>query len=96
MIFHYPYLLLTAKHLNKVECVVIICNGKDCKKKGYELKRAVKKQLKENGCFKKSLVMCTKCNGMCKQGPIVGVQPANEWVTKANKKKVAKLLDKVC
>jgi NADH:ubiquinone oxidoreductase subunit E len=83
-----------AKDLHNLECVILICNGSDCKKKGAsELKKAAKRHLKDSGKFRDALIMCTKCNGHCKKGPIVGVQPANKWLTKASKAKLKDLLD---
>ena len=80
-----------AKNPNDIEHVVMICSGKDCTKRGAkDLGKALRNCAKEHGCRKTTLFVRTKCAGLCKQGPVVCIQPSNEWVTKATPEKASR------
>jgi len=60
------------KKTNKINNVVMICNGSDCKKKGgKELYKTCRQKLKQLGRSNESLVVRTECTGLCKQAPVV-------------------------
>ena len=73
-----------ARNLNDLKQIVMICQGKDCKKEGSkELAKAVKDCAKELGLKRDSLIVNTKCMGNCKRGPVMSIQPSNTWLTEA-------------
>lgn len=79
-----------ARNLNDLKQIVMICQGKDCKKRGSkELEKAIKDCAKELGLKRDTLIVSTKCTGNCKRGPVMCVQPSNTWVTEATPKEAA-------
>lgn len=73
-----------ARNLNDLKQIVMICQGKDCKKRGSkELAKAVKDCAKELGLKRDTLIVNTKCTGNCKRAPVMCVQPSNTWLTEA-------------
>lgn len=84
------------KKIERIEHVVLVCMGSDCKKKGArEVLRGAKACVKELSEKKSTHIVKTKCNGMCKHGPIVSHQPSNTWLTETTQKKVCALLEEV-
>ncbi len=82
-----------ARNLDDVNHLVVVCVGKDCRKRGASaVRRAAKDCLQEAGVRRTSLVLKTKCAGMCKQGPVLCHQPSNTWLTDATPKRVRTLL----
>ena len=82
-----------AKDPEAIEHLLIICNGSDCKKKGAkEIGKAARKTLKQLGVRKQTMVMRTKCSGLCKKAPVVALQPENLWLTKTTPKEVSEVL----
>ena len=83
------------KDVSKISNVVLICNGSDCKKGGAkELKQCARRVVRDVGAKKSTMLVRTKCTGLCKQGPVVVIQPANEFVTDASPKSLEKALRK--
>ncbi len=77
-----------AKNPTDIQNVVMICNGSDCKKRGAkEIGKALRGCAREHGCKKSTMFVRTKCTGLCKNAPVVCVQPNNKWVTKATPEK---------
>ena len=74
--------------------MVIVCTDDDCRKAGGKaiLKRC-KRHLKDKKYRKTTLLLESKCTGACEQGPIVGLQPANEWLTEASASSVVRFLN---
>jgi NADH:ubiquinone oxidoreductase subunit E len=73
-----------ARDLNDLKHVVMVCHGSDCKHEGAkELAKAVKDCARELGLMRDTLVVKTKCTGACKRAPVMSIQPANVWLTRA-------------
>ena len=73
-----------ARDTAKIQHVVMICSGSDCAKRGAkQIGKAMRACAKDAGCKKNTLFVQTKCTGLCKQGPVVTIQPTNQWVTRA-------------
>jgi NADH:ubiquinone oxidoreductase subunit E len=84
------------KKLNRIERIVLVCNGSDCKKKGAKsLRKALKKAAKDEGVFRSTHICKTKCNGFCKGAPIVGFSPANEWLMKTDEDEACEVFRKL-
>ncbi|MEZ4458629.1 MAG: (2Fe-2S) ferredoxin domain-containing protein [bacterium] len=82
-----------ARDLNRFQHVVMICQGKDCKKEGSkELAKAVKDCARELGLHRHTMIVKTKCTGSCKSAPVMCVQPSNQWVVKATPQSAADAL----
>lgn len=78
-----------ARNPELIRHIVVICNGSDCSKKGAKnIGKAVRKCAKEMDCREETLVIRSKCAGLCGSAPVVTVQPKNQWITKATPKKV--------
>lgn len=70
------------KKIERIERLVLVCNGSDCKKKGAKgIRKALKRASKDEGIFRSTHICKTKCNGFCKAAPIVGFSPGNVWLT---------------
>ncbi len=81
------------RDVSKICNVVLICNGSDCKKGGSKsLAKCARRVAREMGAKKTTMFVNTKCTGLCEQGPIVMIQPANEFVVEADEKSVEKAL----
>ena len=82
-----------ARDVDGIERTVMVCHGSDCKKGGAKkLDREARNCLKSLGAQKQTLLVRTLCTGLCKQGPIVSIQPCNTWITHATGKRVTKRL----
>lgn len=82
-----------AKDPDKIENVVLICNGSDCRKRGAkEIGKAMRGCAREHGCKKSTMFVRTKCTGLCNSAPVVCVQPTNKWLTKTTPEKAAMFL----
>lgn len=81
------------RNLERAEIFVLICQSSDCKKKGAKaLAKQAKKTLKEEGMFRQSKILKTRCTGNCKRAAICGVLPSNTWLEKATESDVDKLI----
>lgn len=81
------------KNLERAKLFVMICHSSDCKKKGAKaLTRAAKKTLKEEGVFRESRILKTRCTGNCKRAAICGVLPSNQWIEHADEEGIEKLI----
>lgn len=73
--------------------VVMTCNGSDCKRRGSkDLERCARRVARDLGSKKTTMFVRTKCTGLCKQAPVIMIQPANEFVLEADEKSVEKAL----
>ena len=82
-----------ARKVQDLEHIVLICAGKDCRKRGADsLRSEAKSVLRQCGVFRRSLVLKTKCAGQCDNAPIVCHQPSNTWLTEATPKRLRQLL----
>ena len=70
--------------LDKVRNVIIVCTDRDCRTAGAKsIFKKCQRHLKDSKRRKTTMLVESKCIGICERGPIVGVQPANKWLTKA-------------
>jgi (2Fe-2S) ferredoxin len=59
---------------------VLVCGGGDCKKRGSkEVRKALKKELRDKGMLGDVRVDSTGCLGLCKHGPNAVVYPGGTW-----------------
>jgi (2Fe-2S) ferredoxin len=59
---------------------VLVCGGGDCKKRGSkEVRKALKKELRDKGMLGDVRVDSTGCLGLCKHGPNLIVYPEGTW-----------------
>ncbi|MGC3945786.1 MAG: (2Fe-2S) ferredoxin domain-containing protein [Chryseolinea sp.] len=69
-----------SKDLPSPECVLYVCCGSKCKKRGgKELYRSLKSEVKSRKLRRSVQVIKTGCTDRCKHGPIVALMPQNEW-----------------
>lgn len=73
--------------------VIYFCDGKKCCKYNKEVKDCLKGLIVENDLKKKVVVEKMKCQGMCKQAPVMCIHK-KECVGKVSEKEVKKLLIK--
>ena len=79
--------------IQRIQNVVISCQGADCRKAGAKKLRAcAKRVVRDMGCNRNTMMVKTKCTGLCKQAPVMIIQPANEFVTQATPRSVEKAL----
>lgn len=77
----------------KSEKVIYFCDGKKCCKYNQEVKDCLIGLVKNNGLKKKEVIGKMKCQGMCKQAPVVCIHK-NECVGKVSTKDAKKLFEK--
>jgi NADH:ubiquinone oxidoreductase subunit E len=83
-----------ARNTGDIEHVVLICTGKDCRKRGANaLRQEARACLKDHGARRSSLVVKAKCVGMCKRAPVACVQPGNLWLTQATPRRLRQAID---
>lgn len=81
------------RDVSKIRHVVMTCNGSDCRKRGAkELGKCARKTASEMGAKKSTMFVQTQCTGLCKQAPVMVIQPANEFVLEASPKLVRRAL----
>lgn len=82
-----------ARKLEELEHLVLICTGKDCRKRGADgLRREAKACLKEHGVFRKAMVLKMKCAGQCDHAPVACHQPSNTWFTETSPRRLRQRL----
>lgn len=70
---------------------IFICNGKDCKKNGCkDIKKAIKKELKQTRKQKSITLISTKCTGKCKKAPVMIAR--EHWLTEMDVPKALELV----
>lgn len=77
----------------KIEKVIYFCNGKKCCKYNKEIKDCLKDLVKDNGLKEKVAIEKMKCQGMCKQAPVLCIYK-NECIGKVSVKEAKKLFEK--
>lgn len=77
----------------KSEKVIYFCDGKKCCKYNKEIKDCLKDLVKDNGLKEKVAIEKMKCQGMCKQAPVLCIHK-KECVGKVSKKDAKKLFEK--
>jgi (2Fe-2S) ferredoxin len=79
---------MAIKDLTRIEKHLFLCNGASCKLLGAEEStEAIREAI--NSCNLSEQVHTTKtlCNGRCKDGPVVILQPQGIWFKKMIKEK---------
>jgi (2Fe-2S) ferredoxin len=77
----------------KKEKVILFCDGKKCCKYNAEIKECFKGLVKEAGLKDCVTVEKMKCQGLCKQAPIICIHK-NECVGKVSTKDAKRLFEK--
>lgn len=77
----------------KSEKVIYFCDGKKCCKYNKEIKDCLKDLVKDNGLKDKVAIEKMKCQGICKQAPVLCIHK-NECVGKVSTKDAKKLFEK--
>jgi (2Fe-2S) ferredoxin len=73
------------KDLSKIKKIIYLCNGTSCTNKGAEENiTALRNSLTEQQLDDEIHTIRTKCNGFCKKGPIISIQPENTWYQEMN------------
>ena len=81
---------------DRIENVLLICNGKDCKKRGAkELRKAARSKLREMGKRRSTHIVRTKCNGFCKIAPVVSIQPQNVWLSETDEEEIQRVIEEI-
>lgn len=75
------------------EKVILFCDGKKCCKYNAEVKECFKDLVKEAGLKDTVSVQKMKCQGLCKQAPIICIHK-NECVGKVSAKDAKRLFEK--
>ncbi len=84
------------KRLQRTDYVVLVCEGKDCKKQGAkDVRKALKNHVKAKGLKRSVLILKTKCTGNCKRAPVCGFNPGNVWVVEATPKTACEAFDAI-
>lgn len=66
--------------LNKVEKHLLVCEHKDCEKRGgRDVYKSLKNALKEEGLRERVLISRAGCLDQCDEGPVVVVYPEGVW-----------------
>lgn len=78
------------------ECVLYVCCGSKCKKKGGKhLYKHLKSELKHHHFKTNVQVIKTGCTDRCKRGPVLAVMPQNEWHLHVNEEMAMKIFKTV-
>lgn len=73
---------------------IFMCNGSKCGKH-YEIKKYLKKALKENELNKSVEIFKMDCSDRCKHAPILYSQPEDKWYHDVDIKKAEKIITKI-
>lgn len=66
--------------LKKIEAHVLVCEHKDCERRGArESYRALKVSLRERGARGRVMVTKVDCLDQCDDGPVMAVYPDGTW-----------------
>lgn len=84
-----------SKHKNIPEKVVYICTGEKCKKRGSKEISKSLRQYVEDYDLNTIDVIRTHCTDNCKHGPVMCMQPANEWHFHVDEHNAISLLKKM-
>jgi NADH:ubiquinone oxidoreductase subunit E len=80
----------------KPECILYVCCGSKCKKRGSkQLYKQLKNSVKENSLKKQIQVIKTGCTDRCKMGPVVALMPDNEWHFQVEEERAMSLFKQV-
>lgn len=77
----------------KSEKIIYLCDGKKCCKYNKEVKDCLKDLVKENGLKKKVTLEKMKCQGMCKQAPVLCIHK-KECIGKVSTQEARLLFEK--
>lgn len=66
--------------LTKLRTHILICNGATCLRKGGDqVAITIREEIKKHNIEKQIHTTLTRCNGQCKNGPIVIEYPQGNW-----------------
>ena len=75
--------------------VVLVCSGSSCRKAGAKkLAKKTRGWLEKLGAARSTHIVRTQCNGLCERAPVVCLQPANVWLSRATKKSTRRAIVK--
>lgn len=81
------------KQLAQLSNVYIVCSGSDCKKQGAaKVRGAIREAVRGAGKRRSSLIVQSKCMGLCKSAPVAYSQAGDEWLPCATPKKARALV----
>jgi NADH:ubiquinone oxidoreductase subunit F (NADH-binding)/(2Fe-2S) ferredoxin len=81
--------------LQKYRAMVMVCTSTACvSSKSFDVRDALKKELKKRGLQKECLVVSTGCMGFCAVGPIVIVQPEGVFYQMVTARDVETIVEK--
>ncbi len=74
---------------------VLVCGGKDCKKRGSRgVRRALKEGLRAAGMNGEVRIDSVACLGLCKHGPNVVVYPGGGWYLGLGEEDVSEVVER--
>jgi len=84
-----------SKEKNTPSRILYICTGEKCKKRGSkDISKAMRAFIKDHR-LKDIDVIRTHCTDNCKHGPVVCLQPLNEWHFHVDEKQGIRLLSEL-
>ncbi len=73
--------------------IVFVCSGSKCRKKGSkDLCKAIRKHLRHTALPGTVELIQMHCTDRCDDAPVVCLQPANQWLKKAEPEPLARWL----
>lgn len=76
------------------DCVLYICTGSKCSKKGAkDCYKSVKSYVKTQKFKQDVEIVRIECTDRCKFAPVLNLQPVNIWLKEYSEKEVFRLLD---
>lgn len=85
-----------SKDLTSPQCVLYVCCGSKCKKRGgKELYRSLKSEVKKHKLKRSVQVIKTGCTDRCKHGPVLALMPRNEWHFQVDEQRGRLILNEV-
>lgn len=84
-----------SKHKNIPSKVLYICTGEKCKKRGSKEISKMLRDYVDDHDLEGIDIIRTHCTDNCKHGPVVCLQPANEWHFHVDEHNAINLLKKL-
>jgi NADH:ubiquinone oxidoreductase subunit E len=73
------------KSIHTPDTVIYVCEGSKCSKRGGdEIRKKLRKRIKEEGKKNQVWIVKTSCQDLCDHAPIVCCQPANVWLAEGS------------
>lgn len=88
---------MAKRDISSVNHIILTCNGSDCKRKGSkQLEKCARQLARELGIKRSTMLLKMKCTGLCKQAPVVILQPTNQFVLKATEQSLTEAICGMC